>query len=119
MASFPVNLVRLITTAIHDASKLPAALMSCGIFLSASALELIVSKSPGAVLVTWYGSSAAAYAYYAVLVGTAALGFAEASFGLWVVPRDLRRWSLTAKVLLSVSLLPLAVVLALSEGLRA
>jgi glucose dehydrogenase len=74
---------------------MPAALVSsCGIFLIVSALALIVSKSPGAVLVTWHGS-AAAYTYYAVLVGTVAFGF-------WVVPRDLPRWSLTAKVFLPV-----------------
>jgi glucose dehydrogenase len=67
---------------------MPAALVSsCGIFLIVSALALIVSKSPGAVLVT--------YTYYAVLVGTVAFGF-------WVVPRDLPRWSLTAKVFLPV-----------------
>jgi hypothetical protein len=42
-------------------------------------------------------------------------GVAEVLFGLWV---DLRRWSLTAKVLLSISLVPLAVVLALWAGLR-
>jgi hypothetical protein len=40
--------------------------VSCGIFLSTSALGLIVSKSPSAVLVTWHGI-AAAYAYYSVL----------------------------------------------------
>jgi len=118
MAWFPANLIRLITASIHDASKLPAALVSCGIFLIASALGLIVSKSPGAVLVTWHGS-AAAYTYYAVLVGTAALGLAGALFGLLVVPRDLQRWNLTAKVLLSVSLVPLAVMLAIWAGLTA
>jgi hypothetical protein len=83
MASFPATLIASITGAIHDASKLPAALVSCGIFLIASALGLIVSKSPGAVLITWHGSAAA--------------------------------W---AKVLLSISLVPLAVVLALWAGLR-
>jgi hypothetical protein len=77
MAWFPANLIRLITAAIHDASKLPAALVSCGIFLIASALALIVSKSPGAVLVTWH-RSAAAYTYYAVLGATVAFGVAEA-----------------------------------------
>jgi hypothetical protein len=117
MASFPADLIPSITVASHDASKLPAALVSCGIFLIVSALALVVSKSPGVVLVTWHGS-AAAYTYYAVLAGTVALGLAEASFGFWVVPRDLQRWNLTAKILLSFSILPLAVVLALWAGLK-
>jgi hypothetical protein len=116
MAWFPANLIRLITAAaIHDdASKLPAALMSSGIFLIVSALALMVSKSPGAVLITWRGNVAAG-TYYAVLVCTVAFGVAEVLFGLWV---DLRRWSLTAKVLLSVALVLLAVVLALWAGLK-
>ncbi|KAF8667490.1 hypothetical protein HU200_052682 [Digitaria exilis] len=87
--------------ASHDASKLPAALISLGVALSAAALSLAIFQAPGGILL------------HGCLIAIATLGLIEASFGYWVVPHDLKGWQAFAKTMLWFSILPLVLVIAL------
>ncbi|OEL28422.1 hypothetical protein BAE44_0010559 [Dichanthelium oligosanthes] len=96
----------------RDPSRVPVALIWLGVVLSAAALALIVFKSPAGVFLRLHGS-APGYVYYGGLGAVAIFGLAEASFGYWVVPRDVDGWHAAGKTVLWLSLFPLVLVFAL------
>ncbi|CAN6348206.1 unnamed protein product [Urochloa humidicola] len=100
------------SNASHDTSKLPAALIWFGIALSAAALSLIIFKAPGGIFLRLHGSTPVLL-YYGSLVAIVIFGLVEASFGYWVVPRDLEGWRIIARTMLWFSILPLVLVTAL------
>ncbi|OEL38715.1 hypothetical protein BAE44_0000266, partial [Dichanthelium oligosanthes] len=91
----------LMSEASHNVKKLPVALISCGVSLSAAALSLIFKALGGTF--DLHGGSTVHHLVYGFL----------ASFGYWVVPRDLDGWRATAKTMLWFSIFPLVVVAAL------
>jgi hypothetical protein len=109
---FPGALMRLIAEARLNPVRVPVALISFGIVLSAAALALIIFKAPAGIFLRLHGSTPA-YLYYGVLTAVAIFGLTEASFGYWVVPRDVDGWHAGGKTVLWVSLLPLVLVFAL------
>ncbi|CAN6361496.1 unnamed protein product [Urochloa humidicola] len=98
--------------ASHDTSKLPAALISFGAALSSAALSLIIFKAPGGIFLRLHGSTPV-FVYHGSLIAIVIFGLVEASFGYWVVPRDLEGWRTIAKRMLWFSILLLIVVTAL------
>ncbi|KAL6847322.1 hypothetical protein ACP4OV_023175 [Aristida adscensionis] len=87
--------------------------ISVGVVLLAAALGLIFLKAPGGIFLHLPGR-APAIVYYSLLGAVAAFGFAEASVGFWVVPRDMDDWRATVgEVMLWISLFFLALVAAL------
>ncbi|CAN6343524.1 unnamed protein product [Urochloa humidicola] len=98
--------------ASQDTSKLPAALIWFGVTLSAAALSLIISKAPGGIFLRLHGSTPV-FLYYGILIAIVIFGLVKASFGYWVVPRDLDGWRTIAKTMLWFSILPLILVTAL------
>lgn len=108
----PAVLMEAMSEASHDASKLPAALISLGVALSAAALSLAIFQAPGGILLHLQGSTPV-FLYYGCLIAIATLGLIEASFGYWVVPHDLKGWQAFAKTMLWFSILPLVLVIAL------
>ncbi|KAG0521384.1 LOW QUALITY PROTEIN: hypothetical protein BDA96_08G155800 [Sorghum bicolor] len=121
--SFPGALLELIAEARLNPSRLPVALITFGVVLSAAALALIVFKTPGGIFLRLHGSTPT-YLYYGILTVVLIFGLAEASLGFWVVvPHDDDDdddvdgdggWRNAAgKTVLWVSLLPLVLVFAL------
>jgi hypothetical protein len=115
--TFPAGaLLELIAEARRNPARLPVALISFGVVLSAAALVLIVFKAPGGIFLRLHGSTPA-YLYYGVLGAIAIFGLAEASLGFWVEPRDDvdegGRWHTAGKTVLWFSILPLVLVFAL------
>ncbi|OEL36236.1 hypothetical protein BAE44_0002745 [Dichanthelium oligosanthes] len=104
------SLEELMSEASHNVKKLPVALISCGVSLSAAALSLIFKALGGTFGMP---SGATVHLFYGFLVVVVIFGLVEASFGYWVVPRDLDGWRATAKTMLWFSIFPLVVVAAL------
>ncbi|TVU03099.1 hypothetical protein EJB05_51369, partial [Eragrostis curvula] len=80
--------------------------------LGATALSLIVFKAPGGVFLRLHGS-APGFVYYGTLIAVVIFGLAEASFGFWVVPRDIDGWRAAGKAVLWISIFLLVFVAAL------
>jgi hypothetical protein len=104
---FPGALVELIAEARLNPARLPVALISFGVVLSAAALALIIFKTPGGIFLRLHGSTPA-YLYYGILGAIVIFGLVEASLGFWV-----GGWHTAGKTVLWVSLLPLVLVFAL------
>jgi hypothetical protein len=64
--SFPGALLELIAEARLNPSRLPVALITFGVVLSAAALALIVFKTPGGIFLRLHGSTPT-YLYYGIL----------------------------------------------------
>jgi hypothetical protein len=101
MAIPAVRLTELMSEASQNAAKLPVALISCGVALTAAALSLLIFQQvPAGILLS--------------LVAIATFGLVEASFGYWVRPRDHGDWrAVVGKAMLWFSILPLVFVVAL------
>ncbi|KAJ1266006.1 hypothetical protein BS78_08G117600 [Paspalum vaginatum] len=112
MAFTPARLMELMIEAGQNVAKLPAAMVSFGVALTAAALSLIIFKAPAGILLRLHGSTPE-YVYYGGLIATVAFGLVEAFFGYWVVPCDLNGWRAFGKTVLWISILPLLVVAAL------
>ncbi|TVU49544.1 hypothetical protein EJB05_00857, partial [Eragrostis curvula] len=112
MTTLLVEQMERVSDANSDPEKLPAVLMSSGGVLTAAALSLIIFKTPGGIFLRLHGGGPV-YSYYGILAAMVILGLAVASFGFWVVPRDLRGWHATGKTLLWFSILALVLVAAL------
>ncbi|TVU49543.1 hypothetical protein EJB05_00856, partial [Eragrostis curvula] len=110
--AFLGGLMELIAEAGNNAARMPAALMSLGVTISAAALALIIFKAPGGVFLHLHGA-APEFVYYGILIAVASFGLAEASFGFWVVPRDLNGWRGAGKAVLWASAVALVLVAAL------
>uniref|UniRef100_A0A0D9WLS4 Uncharacterized protein n=1 Tax=Leersia perrieri TaxID=77586 RepID=A0A0D9WLS4_9ORYZ len=110
------GLMELVAEAGGNPTMLPVALVTLGVVQSVAALSLILSKGPtaGGILFHLHGN-APGYLYYGILV----FGLAEASFGYWVVPRDLDGWRAVAKTVAWVSMLPFILVVALGARISA
>ncbi|TVU49534.1 hypothetical protein EJB05_00847, partial [Eragrostis curvula] len=106
------RLIQLIAEARNNPAKLPVALMSLGVIISAAALALIIFKAPAGVFLHLHGR-APEFVYYGILIAVASFGLAETSFGFWVVPRDLNGWRDAGKAVLWASLVALVLVAAL------
>lgn len=104
--------MELIVEARRDPARLPVALISSGVALSAAALALIIFKAPAGIFLRLHGSTPACL-YYGILGAVVIFGLAEVYFGYWVVPRDVVGWHAAGKTVVWFSLLPLVVVLAL------
>ena len=115
MAFPPPGLMELVAEAGRNPATLPVALITLGVVQSAAGFSLIVSRPPGGIFLRLHGS-APGYLYYGILSTIVILGLAEASFGYWVVPRDLDGWRAIAKTTLWVSILSLVLVSALGLG---
>uniref|UniRef100_A0ACD5WPR8 Uncharacterized protein n=1 Tax=Avena sativa TaxID=4498 RepID=A0ACD5WPR8_AVESA len=105
-----VKMVALISDACRNAEKLPGALISCGVLQAATALCLIVSRSPGGIFL--HHGKAPFYLYYGILIAVFVFGLLEASAGFWVSGDVVGRRA-AGKTILWVSVLPIAVVAAL------
>ncbi|KAF8667505.1 hypothetical protein HU200_052700 [Digitaria exilis] len=112
MAAILGEPIGLMAEARLNPARMPVALISLGFILSTAAAALMIFKAPGGVLLRLHGDTSG-YVYYGILGGVVIWGFAEASFGYWVVPRDPDGWHAAGKTLLWVSLLPLVLVFAL------
>ncbi|KAK3136849.1 hypothetical protein QOZ80_5BG0443490 [Eleusine coracana subsp. coracana] len=111
--AFLGRMMELMTDARHNPAKLPVALMSFGIILSAAALSLVIFMAPaGGIFIRLHGS-APVFTYYGILIAVVIFGLAVASFGFWVVPRDPQGWHAAGKTVLWICLLPLVLVAAL------
>jgi hypothetical protein len=114
MAIPAVRLTELMSEASQNAAKLPVALISCGVALTAAALSLLIFQQvPAGILLHLHGS-APVFLFYGSLVAIATFGLVEASFGYWVRPRDHGDWrAVVGKAMLWFSILPLVFVVAL------
>ena len=114
--AFPGALLELVAEARLNPARLPVALISFGVVLSAAALALIIFKAPAGIFLRLHGSAPGCL-YYGILSAVVIFGLAEASLGFWVVPRDDvdgdGGWHTAGKTVLWVSLLPLVLVFAL------
>ncbi|CAN6236282.1 unnamed protein product [Urochloa humidicola] len=98
----PAGIVDMISDALSNAEKLPAALISSGIGQAAAALALTIFKGPEGIFLH-HGK---APLYYGILVAVMIFGFVEASAGIWV-SRELTNRRAAGKTILWISILPL------------
>ena len=91
MAIPAVRLTELMSDASQNAAKLPVALISCGVALTAAALSLLIFKVPAGILFHLQGSTPVLL-FYGSFVAIATFGLVQASFGYWVRPRDHEDW---------------------------
>ncbi|CAL5029948.1 unnamed protein product [Urochloa decumbens] len=103
----PAGIVDMISDALGNAEKLPAALISSGIGEAAAALALTIFKGPEGIF--QHHGKAPFYLYYGILVAVMIFGFVEASAGMWV-SRDLTNRRAAGKTMLWISILPLVLV---------
>ena len=117
MAIPAVRLAEMISEASQNAAKLPVALISCGVALTAAALSLLVFRVPAGILLHHLHGSAPMFVFYGSLIAIAIFGLVEASFGYWVRPRDHHDWrAVVGKAMLWFSILPLVFVVALGAA---
>ncbi|KAL6843800.1 hypothetical protein ACP4OV_026371 [Aristida adscensionis] len=108
-----IKLAGLISQALQNEEKLPAALISCGIVEAVAALALAIFKAPGGIF--QHHGEALVYLYYGILIATVIFGLVETSAGFWV-SGDLTNRRAVGKTFLWVSILPLVLVAGLVGG---
>ena len=107
-----------LAAAAHNVGQAPIAMMTIGVFLSASAMALAIFKPlPSAVSVNLQLPRAAAlYTYYGALAGVAAFGLTEATVGFCLAAaRDAQRRCCIARAFLWISIPALVIVVALGS----
>ena len=104
-----MKIVSLISEALRNVEKLPAALISGGVVQAAAVLALAVFKAPAGIFL--HNGKGLFYLYYGVLIGVGTFGFVEASVGFWV-SGDLNNWHrrVVGKTVMWISILPLVLV---------
>ncbi|KAG2581297.1 uncharacterized protein LOC120639312 [Panicum virgatum] len=101
-----MKMVSLISEALRNVEKLPAALISGGGVQAAADLALAVFKAPTGIFL--HNGKGLFYLYYGVLIGVGTFGFVEASVDFWV-SGDLNNWHrrVVGKTIMWISILPL------------
>ncbi|XP_062224932.1 uncharacterized protein LOC133923660 [Phragmites australis] len=102
-----MKIVDLISQALRNVEKLPAALITSGIVQAVAALALSIFKAPGGIFL--HHGKAPFYLYYSILIAVVIFGFAEASAGFWV-SGDLVGRRAVGKTIMWISILPIVLV---------
>ncbi|XP_062186038.1 uncharacterized protein LOC133889590 [Phragmites australis] len=102
-----IKIVDLISQALRNAEKLPAALITSGIVEGVAALGLALFKAPGGIF--QHHGKVPFFLYYGILIATVIFGFVEASAGFWV-SGDLVGRRAVGKAIMWISILPIVLV---------
>jgi hypothetical protein len=75
-----MQIVNMISEALRNVERLPAALISGGVVQAAAALALAIFKAPAGIFL--HNGKGPFYLYYGILVAVGSFGLVEASVGL-------------------------------------